>query len=186
VPYIPLPALIEQLPTRASVVQETEQTVARHPVPSQEALDPHIDHEPSPYNRIPTSDRHSNVIRAGVSPGIPDIPPHLPQDGLQETRRNVPADGPPSSTHNPPLRRLRSIAGSMKPVRLDPKSDQPLSRLEVRPEEVRPALNPSRGRMCVGIEFGTAHSGVACGISPDTVEQILAWTESQGAYHAGL
>ncbi|KAF9508497.1 hypothetical protein BS47DRAFT_1397728 [Hydnum rufescens UP504] len=51
VPYISLPTSIEQLPTRASVVLEIEKAVARHPIASQEAFDPPLEHGPSPYDR---------------------------------------------------------------------------------------------------------------------------------------
>ncbi|KAF9505894.1 hypothetical protein BS47DRAFT_483365 [Hydnum rufescens UP504] len=44
---------------------------------------------------------------------------------------------------------------------------------EIPPEATRPGLNPSERRMCVAVDFGTVLSGVACGLSSDTVEQIL-------------
>ncbi|KAF9511547.1 hypothetical protein BS47DRAFT_1363785 [Hydnum rufescens UP504] len=141
-----------------------------HLLTSQEAFDPRIEHEPSPHNQISASDRPSSVIESGdaVRPGIPDIPPHVRPDGLQGTRKNIPAGLGPS--YGSPLRERAGIVSSMKSVRIDPASD-------MRPghPEVRPDLTPGRGGISVGINFGTAHSGVAVayGISPHTIEQML-------------
>jgi hypothetical protein len=51
-----------------------------------------------------------------------------------------------------------------------------LSHLEICPEVMRPHVHSSPGRMCVAVDFGTVLSGVACGLSSGTVEQIL-WPE---------
>jgi hypothetical protein len=172
VPYIPP---IEQFQTRTSVAQQTEPTVARHLVTSQEVLDPHIEHEYSPYNRISSSGRSSSAIRAGdaVSLGISDIPAHVRPGGLQETRKNILSDSPPS--YDSPLRKRAGVVHFMKTARVDPESDTCPSHPQVHPETLRPDLTPGRGGISVGINFGTAHSGVAVayGISPHTVEQIL-------------
>ncbi|KAF9511541.1 hypothetical protein BS47DRAFT_1169976 [Hydnum rufescens UP504] len=143
VPYIPLPTSIEQLPTRVLVARQTEQTVASH-LTSQEALDPRIKHDTSPYNQLSASDRPSSVIRSGdaVSPGIPDIPPHVRPGGLQETRKNIPSDSRP--LYDFPLRKRAGIVRFMNTARVDPESDTRPSHPEVRPETLRPDLTPGR------------------------------------------
>ncbi|KAF9511517.1 hypothetical protein BS47DRAFT_1486809 [Hydnum rufescens UP504] len=168
-------APIEQLSTRASVVEETEQAVARHLVTSQEALDPRIEDEPSADNQISTSDRPSSAIGSGraVGPGIPDILPRVRQGGLQEIPKNIPPDLRPSN--NSLLRKKARIVRFMKSAGVDPGSDMHPSHPEVNPEIARLDLTPNRGGISVGINLGTADSGVAVayGISPHTVEQIL-------------
>ncbi|KAF9511545.1 hypothetical protein BS47DRAFT_1395047 [Hydnum rufescens UP504] len=137
------------------VSRETEGPVVSPLLTSQEAPDPRIAHEPSPYNWISASDRPSSAIRSGgaVGSGIPDIPPHVHQDGLQETQKNITADSRPSYTS--PSRKKARIVRFMK--------------------DTTPRPYAKSGGISVGINLGTVHSGVAVayGISPHSAEQIL-------------
>lgn len=46
-------------------------------------------------------------------------------------------------------------------------------RVDFYAEPALPDLKPGQGRICVAVDFGTVLSGVACGVSSNTVEQIL-------------
>ncbi|KAF9502648.1 hypothetical protein BS47DRAFT_1370119, partial [Hydnum rufescens UP504] len=104
------------------------------------------------------SNKQSSSRLSNFSPSQPD--PH-------QNRPHFSPDRPPSSFPHRPTRKP-SQESPITPVGRDPLSDPP-----TRAEAIRPDLNPSQGRMCVAVDFGTVLSGVACGQSSDTVQQIL-------------
>jgi hypothetical protein len=121
---------------------------------------------PPPSNVINSGDAGSRGILAG-------IPPHIRQDRRQEIREDVGADESPSSPYRPPLRTRPGKASPRMSGGGDLPSEFPQPPPKIRLEAMRPDLNPGQGRMCVAVDFGTVLSGVACGLSSDTVEQIL-------------
>ncbi|KAF9508046.1 hypothetical protein BS47DRAFT_1384889 [Hydnum rufescens UP504] len=84
---------------------------------------------------------------------------------------SIPATSP-ESTHfrqidpfviSSPSHEEPSQESPITPVGRDPPVQDPPTRAEA----IRPDLNPSQGRMCVAVDFGTVLSGVACGQSSD-------------------
>lgn len=136
---------------------------------------------PAPVNpavRLQDGGTFPDSIETSRSISPSSIAPPVPPDGRLDSRQGVPGldhsdTVSPSHEHDLHLPRKPSMTDSTTSGGEEPWSVARQSPAEFRAEPARPDLKSDQGRMCVAVDFGTVLSGVACGVSSSTVEQIM-------------